>query len=565
MLIHRVLYSSLFVRFWARLSLLLVLGSLFSGLSHGDFLMRGLAVQPDNLDPQRFLGTPEASVLKDLFEGLVIQAEDGRPVPGMAERWEVSDDGLAWTFHLRNGLKWSDGSDLTAHDFLYSFRRLANPETRSQYRWYLYLATVENSVKVGQGELSPDKLGVSAPDDHTLIITLQEPRSWIPALMTFPAFLPVSKQAVENCRAPWDEDIGCTVSNGPYQLSGVAQGGVFLIKNGFYRETNESAEMTGDGARQPDSVLWKIFGTVLDEAEAFKSGDLDISSPVPVDFHRVMPASSMPGESSTKQLTTSYMIFNPHTPQLTPEVRKALASMIDRQAVYPGTGVGEQAWTLIPPWTKGYAFKRSDWSLQPQYQHDQSAREALEQAGINEQNPLILTLLTIGFESYRPVADSIVVQWRRLPGINVNIESVGWEEYISRINKGDYQILLGAWLAAFNDPAAFLLLGGHTNSVYPPGLFGAEYDDGLAELMSCKSVETLPGLYWDFEQKMLKQNIIVPLKHIHTVQWVQPRVKGFFMKNPEGWISSSKLKVLPREEPATIEASDELCPDWFER
>ena len=242
---------------------------------YGDVLVRALPAQPVSLDPHRFLGTPEASVLKDLYEGLTVQDKNGEPSPGAAERWEVSDDGLRWTFHLRPDLRWSDGSVLTSEDFLYSFRRLAYPATRAQYRWYLDLATITNSREIAAGAMAPDALGVSAPDAQTLVITLDEPRVWLPALLTFPAFLPVSSNAIEGCGPLWAELEGCAVSNGPYRYVTGAGKEWLLGQNSFYHDRVD---------RAPEEVVWRAYDSILDEIVAFRQGELDISSAIPAEL-----------------------------------------------------------------------------------------------------------------------------------------------------------------------------------------------------------------------------------------------------------------------------------------
>ncbi|WP_196221504.1 peptide ABC transporter substrate-binding protein [Sansalvadorimonas verongulae] len=489
--------------------------------------MRGLPVKPVSLDPHRFLGSPEAAVLKDMFEGLTVQDEAGNPSPGAAESWSVSEDGRIWIFQVRQGLTWSDGSPLTAKDFLYSFQRLADPTTRAQYSWYLELAGVRNSHQVITGELPPSELGVHVLNAHTLVIVLDEPRSWLPALLTFPAFLPVSEQAIQRCGPLWAETEECAVTNGPYRFLVWNDDKILLERNlKFHRESMEA----------PEEVVWKVFGSILDEAMAFQQQDLDISSPIPVELGMWQKGDT---DVQRRQLNTTYLVFNPQESRLTPELRQALADILDREAIYPGGDKADQAWTLIPPWTRGYHFQQPDAATVNQGIRDQQARALLAQAGIDEQNPVQLEFLTTHSNYSWPVR-SIAVQWRRLPGVNVKVVTVGWEEYVHRINSGDYHILLGHWLAAYNDPSAFLLLGSRHFTLFPPGLMDENFEGELQKVMGLAEPDEK---YQQLEQRLLECYSLVPLSHIQTSQWVQPYVKGFDMKNPEGWLPSYRLSI----------------------
>ncbi|WP_281646641.1 peptide ABC transporter substrate-binding protein [Parendozoicomonas sp. Alg238-R29] len=494
-----------------------------------DTLVRGLPTNPVSLDPHRFLGTPEATVLKDMYEGLTSQDELGKPAPGAAESWSVSEDGRVWSFHIRKGLTWSDGSPLTSADFLYSFRRLADPATRAQYRWYLDLAGVVNSRKVAAGELSAEHLGVSAPDLHTLEIKLEAPRIWLPNLMTFPAFLPVSERAIKRCGPLWAEQKGCAVSNGPYRFLSLGDGRIRLGKNSAYRDPLKSS---------PEKVVWEVFGSILDELVAFREKKLDISSPIPAELGLVQGRKPL-SDRQVRQLNTTYLVLNTRDPQLSLPVRKALAGILDRQALFPGGNQSDQAWTLIPPWTQGYLFQRLSEVDYSQGRRDEAARSILQQTGIDETNPVRLQLLTT-HSHYRWVVNSIVVQWRRLPGVEVEVVSVGWEEYIDRLNRGDYQVLLNHWLAAYNDPSAFLLLGSRSFTFFPPGLMDESYEN---ELQSAMSLDEPAEIYRQLEQKLLNSHSLIPLSHIRVSQWVQPEVKGFDIKNPEGWLPSYRLQL----------------------
>ncbi|MCL6268900.1 peptide ABC transporter substrate-binding protein [Sansalvadorimonas sp. 2012CJ34-2] len=510
-----------------------ILAVLLSSYIQAETLVRGLATPPATLDPHFFHGTPEAGVLKDLFEGLVIQDEYGLPVPGAAESWQVSEDGRTWTFRLREDLKWSDGTPLTSEDFLFSFRRLADPATGAKYSWYLQLSGVVNSQDVTEGKQPVESLGVTALDKQTLVVTLDEPRSWFPAMMTFPSFLPVPRHAIEACGEDWHLKEGCAVSNGAYSFVSSGHNEIKLQRNTFYSGFSEA---------QISDLVWKMYQQPLDELVAFRAGDLDITSGLPI--VSLLPKAVSVGIATEPepQLITSYLIVNPKNSTMSnPHLRKALAAVLDRDAVFPD--VGGPAWTLTPPWTKGASNWLPEDYGQAQWKRDNAARKALAKAGYSESNPVKIEYMTVeGYGKGGLYNESIVSQWRRLPGVEVEIVSLDWMEFTRRYLSGDFQVMHSAWLAAFNDPAAFLLLGGRL-SPYSLGVMDDDYDVALQKAMSETSQEERKMLYQNLEQQLVESNSIIPLKHLSQVHWLQPRVKGFTATNPEGWVTSRQLRL----------------------
>ena len=226
-------------------------------------------------------------------------------------------------------------------------------------------------------------------------------------------------------------------------------------------------------------------------------------------------------------------------------LRRALEAVLDRSAIL--SRCGELAWTMTPPWTKG----AGDWlpqdCEQPQWQRDQLARKALIQAGYSADKPAEIEYLTVegycggGLRSGSTV-DSIVAQWRRLPGVEVKIISLSPEELTRRYLAGDFQVIHGAWLAAFNDPAAFLLLGSSL-SPYSQGVMGKDYDRLLHQAIAEQSTDRRQKLYQQLEQQLIDSKTIIPLKHLSHVRWLQPRVKGFATTNPEGWVATRQMRI----------------------
>ncbi|HEY5666703.1 MAG TPA: peptide ABC transporter substrate-binding protein, partial [Gammaproteobacteria bacterium] len=187
-----------------------------AGAQPGEIVFhRGNGSEPDTLDPHLAQGNWESHIIGDLILGLTTDGPNGEAIPGAAERWDVSADGLTWTFHLREHV-WSDGEPVTAHDFVYAYRRILNPATASDYAWYLY--QVENAAAVNAGDLPGTELGVEAADDRTFVVHLENPAPYLAEYMTHQTTFPVPTHVVEAVGAAWTRP-GNYVSNGPYVLT----------------------------------------------------------------------------------------------------------------------------------------------------------------------------------------------------------------------------------------------------------------------------------------------------------------------------------------------------------
>ena len=170
------------------------------------------------LDPQLNEETIGFHIIRQLFEGLLNQDEDGSLIPGVAETWEASNENKTWTFKLREDAKWSDGSSVTASDFVYAWQRATDPATASPYAWYLEITSIVNAGAILAGDMTPDKLGVSAPDDRTLVVNLEAPLPYFPAMTTYATLFPAHKASIDAHGEAWTR-VGNIVSNGAYTLA----------------------------------------------------------------------------------------------------------------------------------------------------------------------------------------------------------------------------------------------------------------------------------------------------------------------------------------------------------
>jgi len=304
-------------------------------------LNRGNGAEPDTLDPAQAGMVMEINILGDLMEGLVTRDAAARPIPGIAERWETSADGLTWTFHLRKS-RWSDGTSVVGNDFVAAWRRLLDPKTGARAAPMLWI--VKNGRAISAGKMTPDKLGVAAPDPATVTVTLEHPAPYLPELLTQPAALPVAPAAIKNgLRA------NAYISNGPYLLKDwVPNDHITLVKNPrFY-----------DAAKvKVDTVNYLPTADSQAALRRFRAGELDMQTPLPAAQIPFLKQTMPHALHIMPSLALNYIAINLRDPALQDaRVRRALNLIYDREAVTQKVmKLGERAaYAYVPPNMAGY-------------------------------------------------------------------------------------------------------------------------------------------------------------------------------------------------------------------
>ncbi|MGE5501555.1 MAG: peptide ABC transporter substrate-binding protein, partial [Ignavibacteriales bacterium] len=340
----------------------------------------GNTSEPATLDPHKATGTWEDNTISDMLVGLTTDDAQGNAIPGMAERWETSPDGLVWTFHLRDA-DWSDGVPVTADDFVFSLRRILDPKTASEYASLLYF--IKGAQPVNEGKAAPETLGARAIDPHTLEIRLEHPAPYLPQLAKHQTMYPAPKHAVEKWGDAWVQP-GHYVSNGPYVLKDWKLGDyVRLVKNPrFYDAKNVCV----------DEIYRYPTTDAISAERRVKRGELDWNTDIQsnrIAFLR----KEMPGYVRTHTyLGVTYLAFNRHVPALNDKrVRQALDMAIDRDFITQKLLRGGQvsAYTFTPPGIADYTPPPApEWASWPLAKRQAVARQLLAQAGYGPNHPL---------------------------------------------------------------------------------------------------------------------------------------------------------------------------------
>ena len=500
-------------------------------------VVRHIKDEPASLDPIKAVGLPEIPVIRDLFEGLVNQDEHGNPVPGVAERWQTSDN-RTFTFILREDARWSNGDPVTAKDFVYSWRRLVTPANTSSFSWFASLAGIVNADAILAGKLPPDQLGVVAMDDHTLKVMLSRPVPYFVNLMANFSLFPVHQATVEKYGADWTRP-GHLVGNGAFKLD--------------ERVVNEKLVLT------PNAHYWDHAHTVLrkvtylpisQESNATKrylAGDIDITESFPKNQYQKL-LKTLPGEVYTPaQLGTYYYAFNTQrAPTSDQRVRKALSYAIDRQVIAQKVlGTGEKpAYRLTPDVTSGFTPEQSELEQYSQAELDAQAKALMGAAGYGPGKPLKLSLLYNTQETNKQVAIAVASMWKKTLGVEVKLVNQEWKTYIDNRNSGNFDVVRASWVGDYNEASTFLSLLTSSHSGNISRFHNAEYDRLMKDTGGQTDSQRLNQEYNQAERMLMNEAPIAPIYQYTNARLIKPWVKGYPINNPEDTAYSHMLYII---------------------
>lgn len=405
-----------------------------------------IVAEPSTLDPRKTRSLNDMNLARNLMEGLMRVNKDGLTSPALAQKYQVSEDMKTYTFKLRES-KWSNGDPLTAHDFIYAWKKVVSPDFPSDYAFMLF--SIKNAKAIKEGILPTTMLGVEAKDDYTLVVKLEYPVPFFLELVTSPTFFPINKN-VEQEDANWSRSPDTYVSNGPFQLlEWRHHDEIVATKNPHYWDAeNVNLDRISMVMVDGDTGLKMFQGKELDwEGSPFSS--------IPVDTIAALKANNqiqtdpMLGTFWIRTNTALYPFHND-------KMRKALAIAIDRREIVDHVTLGNQIpATGIVPTSMG--LQQTPYFEDGNQEAAASMlKVALEEEALTIEKMPELTLTYVSDIRSHRVAQTIQDQWKRSLGINVKLEPLDAKVYFSRISKGDYQLACGSWIADFRDPINFL-------------------------------------------------------------------------------------------------------------
>jgi oligopeptide transport system substrate-binding protein len=505
--------------------LLLIVLSVFaysSAVFAKSVLHRGNGAEPQTLDVHRSSGVTEANIQRDLFEGLITEAVDGRLIPGAAAHWGVSENGTLYTFYLQEKGRWSDGTKVTADDFVYAIRRALSPETASDYAFILW--PIKNAEALSKGELKdPGKLGIKALDDKTLQINLVSPTPYFLGLLAHHMAYPVPHKAIEAHGNTWTRP-GKLISNGPYQLQEwFPQSHITLVKNPHYREASKLLL---------DGVVYYPTEDINAALKRFRAGELDVTDDVPAEQISWIKEHLPKAFRNSPYIGTYYYALNVMRAPFKdkPGLRKALFLAIDRDILTDKvTRGGEQpAWSWVPEGINEYEQQSLKEKELNRKEHQALAKKLYEQAGYSRASPLEIELLYNTSDNHKKIAIAVAAMWKQVLGVKTRFRNEEWKVYLNSRKQRDFTVLRAGWIGDYNDAYSFLsLFKSDVGEMNPSGYQSSEFDGLLRQAEVEADVKKRQMLMQQAERRLLEDMPIIPVYSYTTQHLVNPKIKGW--------------------------------------
>jgi len=485
-------------------------------------------------DPQMVEDVSGSYFVRDLFEGLMNQDADGNLIPGVATGYTTNDAKDVYTFTLRDNARWSDGNPVTAHDFVYSWRRLADPATASPYSWFADIMALENVGAVMSGESPPEALGVRALDNHTLEVRLTAPLPYFAAMTTHASTFPSPQWTVRTFGDNWTKP-GNIVGNGAYVLT--------------EHIPNETA------TRERNTMYWNNDATIIDKVVTlvindentdftrWEAGETDKGA-VPSGQYPRLKAQYPDEAISFPRLCTYYMTFNlsPSGPEAFKDVRvrQALSYALDRSVVTDKILQGGQiqAFTFTPGATAGFEVPEVAFGQMTQDQRNVNAKLLMAAAGYGPDNPLKFEYMYNTSEGHKKIAIGAQQMWKETLGAEATLANQEWKTFLKTRGGQNFDVARGGWCGDYNEASTFLDLM-TTPSGYNDGKFSnAEVDELMT---SARTMSDATSNYTRVEEIMANEMPIIPVYHYTGVFMLRNNLKGWPFNNVEQNVYSRDL------------------------
>ncbi len=553
-------------------SLVLVLGLSACKTEEKDVVLNwNIGADPATLDPTLNGASDGGDVINQTFEGLVREI-NGVVYPGIAESWETSADGLTVTFHLRHS-NWSDGTPLTANDFVYSWLHGMDPQTASEYSWIWEYTNVVGAMDFAYGEdgATADGVGIEATDDYTLVVHLVNPTAYFVSLTAFFHFLPVKQAAVEaGPDGIWAKDPSIYVSNGPFKLAEYTIGeGLKLVKNEEYWNAD---------AVKIDVINGKFIDDASTAYAAYNAGDLDFIPSVPTAEVPILIAES--DEFYVFPLLgTYYYSFNMDQNGdgdnddgyvkgsdtddgiwSNAKLRNALSYSIDREAITEALGSGQvPAGGFVPPGFlddegKDFFAEAGTYGLVTDDGNYAQAvtlfAEAASELGLSvselQAELAKEELLYNTSEGHKLVAEMVQQMWKGNLGFEMPLANQEWSVFQATRSAGDFSIARGGWVTDFMDPSGLLSIFASTNSYNDPNYYNAAFDELLSQAQATTDPSVHFAKLYEAQEIFMTDMPIIPVYHYNDSMLVKDYVQDWG-RSVLGAVDFSRATIADKE------------------
>lgn len=484
------------------------------------------AGEPLSLDPQKASGTWENNIIGNLFMGLTTEAADGHIIPGMAERWETTPDGMTWTFYLRPAM-WSDGVPCTAYDFVYAYQNLFDPEMIAEYASILYV--IKNGQKRKEGKVAREEVGARALDERTLQLYLEYPAPYLPGILKHYTSFPIPRHVHERVGGDWIKPANA-VTNGAYTLVKHWSNYIVHIKKNerFFDANNvQFQELFFYPLSNDDAAARRVMRGEVGWSTNFPGKKLDFYEEALPKFPRVAP-----------YLLCQYLSFNTRkAPFNDARVRRALTMAIDRDFLAKSIWKAgyQPAYNMVPPGMDGYdQTGRFSWADQPLDARRETARQLLAEAGYGPNNPFRFEFIHRNTGDNPEIARVILSDWRELgrtggsTWVEARLRGGDTQIHYATLRANNFEVGDGGWVGDYNDARTYLYL--NMKATGPQNYSGYDnpaYDDLMNQSDRELDKVKRAGLLLQAEQMMLEDAPICPLGFGASKNLVDPRLDGW--------------------------------------
>ena len=408
--------------------------------------------EPKSIDPQISTDVNGGTVDDLVTEGLTRKGKNGTFVPGLAKSWDKSADGLKWTFHLRDGIKWSNGDPITAQDFKNGWLRALNPQTASQYSYMLY--PIKNAEKYNKKAVSAEKVGIKVINDKTLEVELEAPVPYFDSLVAFKTYMPLNQKFFDKTGDSYFTEANKTLSSGAYTMEKWTHGSEIVFKKNpnYWDAANVKVE----------NIVYKIIPDNNSSLNAFNNKEVDVTS---ITAEQAKGFKDNPKMISKNDGSVWYLLFNFNNKTLANlKVRKALLMAIDREGLVNNVlnGYGTAAKTLVP---KGIGIKGLDnkdftegvptstLGYNP-VEAKKLLAEGLKELGLQKLPDLTMIFNDSG--NNKVISEYIQESLRTNLGVNLKIEGMTFQSRLDKMQHRDYEIALAGYNGDYNDAITYL-------------------------------------------------------------------------------------------------------------
>lgn len=488
--------------------------------SNEPVLRYALEAEPATLDPAKSTAIPESLVEAQIFEGLVRLDAKDQPAPGVAEKWDVSADGMKYVFYLRPNAKWSNGEPVTAQDFEFAWKRALSPELASENAYMLF--PLKNGQAYNEKKAAADQVGVKAVNDRTLEVTLEKPAAYFVSLMAFHAFYPVHQKTVTASPDKWATDVSTLIGNGPFKISNwVHIGKIEFVKNDNYWDA---------AAVKLKKMEWPISDSQTTRLTLVENNQADMMVEPPVVEHdRLAQAGLL---KISPYLGVYYYVFNTQqAPFNDPKVRKAFAMAINREPLVKNVikGGKQPAYAWVAPGLVNAATGKDFREEGGNYAVEDAAlaKKMLAEAGYPDGRglPPVTILFNTG-EMHKSIAEAIQEMWKKNLGVSVNLTNQESKVFLESRTQGAFQIARASWVGDYADPMTFM-------DVFKDAGNDAKYSSQaynrlVQQAQSTNDQKIRMQAMHDAERILFDDAVIIPIYYTTQPFVVKPYVKGYF-------------------------------------